>query len=1069
MEVESPASPPPTLEEEKPKIDKENAVKNIPLVDDEEDEYVDDVGSELQERSKNESSIALSITEKYKHASNLYESFQDLVNCGDLNAIYRNRQVFINQKRSNLVRPALDVFRELPSSRPAVFYYVGLILHEYTHHSFNKIENPSHPVNPIQIRETITKFLDVFQKFVDETENRKGLADMLTFICNFCAELSGNNGGRPSMSQNKTPEAMLSFFLKWDQISKLIALMDNIIANLLEKSPEMCMKVLFDASRHGPHFNWIWLHIAINYPGSTITHLLKTGVEQIQKFIDEFKNPAIHQEYQQKFLAISDIFNFLMRKKSPELQETVRNMIIESLNSSNKNLSFLFFLKLVTNNMETLRNVVTSNSDLITTWNAIRATRQIATISDKATIILPNLSIGYGEFTKQVVSIMEPKTHAVFLEMMIALVYDKKVFDGENNPSTINSQKSLVQNCAPVLESMVDKLVQLAHSSTGNSTICPSQHPSIISFSFDEKLQFLIESFANHVDKSHSIIRHLHAIAIANGISKASEIVLRFLLTISHETPQFIYIMTAYITVTHKFFPKMMENVYSEFFAQKTIIEMSLPDDIDRSKLHLNLLNNLRILFEWDASLEESNPNSFLGFYPGNKIGSVLNIIMDDSLKFLNEETNLEKRLTMIRMTTKLLDAVCAVNSKKQSRKLLISISNWYKLMAQLALLLKCALLTVGRKNDAGITVFEELRTAILTFLYNGSLDAQLMKFVPIFTNFFIQACFSDAQILFGEKIVDDNLLDEQGINKSFDLVNLEAGPNVIQGLSKLKMHDNALDMMHSGQLKKRRRIGGDFEINDIKNMTEEEEERFEDEYQRIYVVLDAFRAMCTTGAQDIRLHNSKQIATILVDSICRDILSSEMKFDDWDIESEYIHRHVEIDRRISRSVFADGLMRMLSETRSFAFCLPILKSQLAVIISDAEKSSDRTRIGERTRDKLHRWILLASKAAIIPARFVYLCDLEQFTNSHETFLMLLEIWRFLQGRNLTISIIENYHKELLKGDVDEGLPNEKEGNDRATFDSVRLILQNHLVESYHLFPKLFATEYSALKINTIE
>ncbi|CAB3397457.1 unnamed protein product [Caenorhabditis bovis] len=935
------------------------------------------------------------------------------------------------------------MFKEFPSSRLAVYSFVGLLIHESAHTTFNKRENPQQTTSCVALRDATIKIMDWFQKFANDSRSTRALSEILTWVCSLCAELSVHNSGRPSvMKTTNGPDIVLKSFQSCESIAKLMSLLDVIIHSMLEIDPDTCMKVLFDASRHGPHFNWVWLHIAMTFPGTIVKHLLRNGAQQFRIYAEDTasrkaaKAPpnvlnVLHMEYQAKFLAISDVFNFLMRKRNPELQEVVTAMITKSLDSKFNektglydDLSFAFFFKLVTFSMETLRILITSNQTLVTPWNAIRAFRQIATV-EKSTILT---TLQYVDFMKKVVEVIDPDTHGLVFQMLNTIIYDKRMFAGRAN--------------------------------------CPSQHPAVKAFAHSDKLQFIIDAIPDNVDRSSSIIRHLHAIAISFGEMKASEITFRFLLTIDFSEPKYMYVLMAYISTTAPFFPTFMDYMYREMDALKTLVEFGFPDDSDKWKFHLNLLNNLRVLFEWDAASEDSSPIAFLRVYPGETIGELLNTILADSILIANEgidNNNPEKALTVFRMVTKLIEAVCSVNSNKHGRKFLTNLSNWYKLMSQLSILLKMSLFLISREVPQGITVFEEMRTSFLIFLYNDHLDSQLTKFVPIFTNLFVLSCFSDSERLFGETI-DENmecLLDEVGNNKLFNMFQLEDGPSVLEKIRQIRVQDSALDMVHSGQLK-RRKVQAGFN----KKMTPEEEEN---QRQRVFVLLDALRAMCMTGSLEMKLNNSKQVAMVFVELICKDALVGDMKIEDWDLESEFIHRFVEIDRKVQRSILCDGIMRVLSDTRSFAYCLPIIKAQLAVIINDAEKNSDRSRCSEMVRARLHRWMLMSCKAGIVPAHFSYLCDLEYFCDAHETYLLLLEIWKFLMGRGLTQTTIEHYHRELLNGDVDEGLPNEKEGLDRSNFDVVRLILQNHLVDAYHLFPKLFPNEYNQLKLSQID
>ncbi|CAI2348844.1 unnamed protein product [Caenorhabditis sp. 36 PRJEB53466] len=1018
------------------------------------------------------------MSEKYANVTVIYENFLQIASLGDVSMIYRNRAGFFGKKKDALAKPAIKIFLEVPSSRPAVYHYTGLLIHECVHHTFNQKEESTSLGDITAVKDSAVRLLDFFSKYCTETPSSNSLEDALAWLCELSAELAAKNAGRPAMANCHTPEEVLARLKTNEVVPKMLSLVNLVVTSLLTTTPDACMKVMFNSSRHGPHFSWMWLHIATLLQGSIVTHLLASGSELFHVYINEIttqKNVPgsmatlniIQTEYENKFRAISEVFNYLMRKRNPELQEAVSELVLESLDGTGiakGRLGFAFFFKLVTCSLKTLQILVTSNSHLITPFNAIRAIRQIHSV-DKNTI-LPNLT--FTDFVKQIVEEVDPATHGIVFEMLIELVYNPDVFEGENQPELQEANRRLSEDCFPILDVMMNRIVRISHA-TGPYK-CPSQHPAISSYSSGERLQFILGSISRHIEKSSSVIRHLHAISIANGEAKAAEIALRFLMTISYNETNYMYILMAFINTTVPFYPSMIEYMFREFDSLKTLIEMSIPEeDFDVTKLHLNLIHNLRTLIEWETNSVHGNSHfAHLRIYPGEHIGRVLSTILSDSFKLTNDlfkRQDREPLLSIFRMLTKLIDAVCKANSQTtKNRRVLISISHWYKLMAQFAILFKSTLLLVGRECPEGISVFEELRTAILVLLHNKHVDAQLSPFVPVFMHLFATACFADSKNLFDESVGQslEVLIDENGINKKFDLSQLEDGPSVINAIGSLRMRDNHLDMLHKGQLKRRRR-------HDDKTETGNSEFQSEDSKQRIFVVLDALKAFCFDVRVDVNLSNSKQLALALLNSVCKDSLNCDMKFEEWDIEAEFIHRHVEVDRKIFTSSLCDGILRVLCETRSFAYCLPIMKSMLAVVINEAGRFPDSRTLSDAVRSKLHKWVMLAHKGGLLPTRFVYICDLEMYATAHETHLMLIEIWRFLMFRSLTTNSIDTYQEDLVRGDVDEGLPNENEAIERTNMSVFRVILQNHLTEAFHLFPKIFPAEYDQLKMIRLE
>ncbi|CAD6198692.1 unnamed protein product [Caenorhabditis auriculariae] len=971
--------------------------------------------------------LEIQLSEKYQRAHHLYENFLQISTVGDIAAIYRNRAVWTNFTLEELVPPAANIFYAVPSTRPAVFLLHGDV--DSRSHSFvfligGKIRSLpwSLPLKKRRRGPTCGRF---FEKYLNDTASVRAATELLTWSCGLTSELSMHNSGRPcALQAGPGAENLLEVFMSCEPIAALIRITDLCVQFLIDRVPENCMKMLFEASRHGAHFNWVWLHIVRSFPSLIAEHLLATGAEQFKIYVEDIAlkkkshqtQPqvisTIHSEYQTKFLAISDVFNFLMRKRSPELQDLVTNMLKESLNcdldpetKAFSNLSLTFFLKLVTCSMETLRLLVTQNLSLVTPQNLVRAVRQVLSVDQS--IVLANQP-SYKDFLQKVVEVIDANTHGTVFETLVRFVFDQDVYKGFNRSERDIEEYQFMRGGAyNVLNSMVGRITRIAHSP--GTDLCPSEHPSILAFSHGPKLQFLIDSMYQNTTSSTLLIRHLHAVAIAFGEMKAAEIVLRILMTTPEDKPQFLYLFTAFLTSTAKFFPNIMEIFYKEMFALKMMVE----NDMDlapegQNEMRANLARNVRILLDWESMADDFHPITFLG------------------------SKMVPKALEVFRLGYRLISAVFAINSPKPKyhRKVLMEISVLYRLLSKLAMFLQLALSVIGREHDQGICVFEETRSAILIFLYGNHLHQQMLPFVPLFIELFVSLCFQNAHSLFGETVdLRAEHLDDipANLTKNDEFKQLEEGPSTIAALRKLRLNDSAAKMAHSGTLTARNgRLKRKFDGVDEESA---EEIAMEDERQRLCVLLDALRTMCKTGSIETQLTNGKQLALLLTENLTKNAVVGDYKFGDWDDESEIISRYIEVNGRIDASPLCDGLLRILSETRCYPYCMPLVKAQLAQVMKDAEIAPEGARMSEESRQRLHRWVMLAARGGLLHERFIYICDLEQFATAYETFLLLGEIWRYIQKKGLLLPTIDTYHEDLMNG-VDTLIPLEIESMD---------------------------------------
>ncbi|VDP27985.1 unnamed protein product [Heligmosomoides polygyrus] len=884
---------------------------------------------------------------------------------GDVTAVYR-RSVWVSLPATDLIAPASDAFYGIPSSRNAVLGYIGLLIHENAHQCFSKQENPQYGVDYSSVEHAAITLMRMVGDAVVTCFLKRSVLEVLSWCCTISSELSQHNAGRLSVvNLPRGPESLLELFRMVGSIAQLIKLIDTTINVLLSKCPDECMTVLFDASRHGTHFNWIWLHIASTFPASIVDHLFTVGADQFKAYVEDIKIKernqvsaailaGIHEDYNAKFSSLSEVFNFLTRCSNTELEKVVSRMIKDSLDCVPKdgvfdNLNFVFFFKLVTCSVDTLRFLITQNSDAATPANFFRGIRQLMSVDQRLVLS----TIPYMDFAKQMIRALDVHSLAVVFACVMQMALDPLIFSQfeHQDPGVC---RTIRENMGIVVEEIVNLIVRAAHSKQNLTVV---EYPPIAEFASGKKLQFVIDAAIASPPWAGPIIRYLHAVAIVYGETKAGEIIDRFI--VGSREAESLSALLAFISTVVPYCPTVMRAAY------ESLADVMRTTDEEkgsgRSSI-LRVLSNLRVLLEWESSSDPALLNiKHFGLYPDAAIG---------------------------RLYTSLFHAVLdATEDSVEHRLVKMQIRYAYKLMIQLASLQRIALSLVGREHDLAISVFEEYRTTVFGFVYQ-QLHPLLRGYSKLFLFSFLTGCIQDAKSLFGDS--DDLVAWKYELTERMSkLMEVEEAQkeSFLDAIQSMPLGKRPNQLAHSGKIGKGARH------------LQKAEPPSEDALHRAHVFLDAMRTTCLSNSRESNLEICKLVADVVTEALCQDALSGDFLFQDWDIEKDFLARYLEISKRLDSSWISQGLMEVVAENPPCLwFILPVIKAELATIMAKYENAVDKNRRPtEEMLDRFDRWLFVVRKGDILSESFELTMEMLPHISCYEGFLLLVEIWRHFQ------------------------------------------------------------------------
>ncbi|RCN36605.1 hypothetical protein ANCCAN_17508 [Ancylostoma caninum] len=611
-------------------------------------------------------------------------------------------------------------------------------------------------------------------------------------------------------------------------------------------------------------------------------------------------------------------------------------------------------------------------------------------------------------------------------------------------------------------DEIVNLIVRAAHSKQNLSVV---DYPPAAEFASGKKLQFVIDAAISSPPWAGSVIRYLHAVSIIYGETKAAEIICRFI--VGCVEAQSLSALCAFLSTVVPYYPNVMRPAYESLTNVMRMVDKE--KDVSRSSI-LRVLNNIRVLLEWEQTAEDSLQLKYFRLYPDATFGVLYTNLLYEVLNTAEEcitAKEMQMAMDLVLAVSRLIEVTApyAAQFKEGSpvsssqclpetgvslflKKVVTPISNFsippndlkensfqqvrqinilikynlffsqnrsvkmlirhaYKLMLQLAALQRIALSMVCREHDIAISVFEEYRTTIFVFVYQ-QLNPLLRGYNNLFLLSFLTSCIQDAKALFGDSddLVAWKYESEERASKLAEIEETQE-ESFLKAIEAMPLGRRPNQLAHSGVIGK-----GARHLQKV-------EPPSEDSLHRAHVFLDAMRTTCLSHTRESNLETCKLVAEVMTEALCQDALGGDFLFQDWDIERDFVSKFLEISKRLDSSWISQGLMEIVAENPPCLwFMLPVVKAELATIMTKYENVVDKSKPPtEEMVDRFDRWLYIVRKGDILSERFELTIEIIPHVSCYEGFLLLLEIWRHFQRRGASYNSVQAVHSAILKGE----------------------------------------------------
>ncbi|VIO97984.1 Uncharacterized protein BM_BM10867 [Brugia malayi] len=1006
----------------------------------------------------------------------------------DIGMVYRNlRPIWANNTVSYLVDPCLKILSKIPSSKPAVLNYVGMLTHEATHLHLSKQENPHIAADTANIDRAIRKLTNEFRRLLIRTQSKGFAFDILVWACNLFVEICKYNYERPiAKNAGTTPPALLALFDSCPAVSSVIKLTDKAIALLLNTTPDECLSILIDASAHGFCFAWIWLHIVASFPDTIVAHLLKIGIQDFKHYLNAILTSQVpielHENYKQKFLSVCDVFTFLATQNNSELRNAMREMIsndrdlLENETTTPEqlqNLSLPFLIKIVANSPDILRFLVHNVYDLVTTDFIISGAKYVSQLNKQCLLpLLPNMEYTYTAFMRQITFYLNSDALAHIVELMLPIAFDDNVFRKFDNYDQ-SFQTSMKDSALQILTEIIGMVVSLVH----NQTMYNVDENALLK-RCATNFEILEETIQNSMaggERSKLFIPYVHAFCIASGPVRTAEIIARYIIEAKDEKQ--LICLISLLTSLIIFAPNTSEDAITNFFANRTILmldkerksskKLTLSSSLSSTAFFeddfydVKWLHNLRTLNEWEKMSDDEHVIKYIRFEMSKHYGELATEILRWALDVLSSLKRKEKTNESISaMRDSVIEAVLSLCSSIGPPSVLEP-KYPYKLSAQFASLIVLLLDYVGREDDpTGFALFTNACTCANEFL-----TSQVGYVREQFIIHLLDEAFAKASHLFGCSSLNawETELQFSGgfqqTNHSIDMSDAEENDELEESLfdlaRKLPLYQQKpVHLAHSGI------IGRGVKRLEIKNVKD-------GNTMRRLVFFECLQRFCSTMGPDRNLipyqQVYKQLAIKLTDRVCKDGLAASFVWEEWEHAREVIPRYIAVSKRLTEIPLIWDIMLALTEVHPCLwYCCPLLKAYLAVIMIQFENSSDQKSLPRKQlTSMLDKWFLLARKGQMLPQQMVYYFDLITRVSCREGFVILLDVWQYFQS----VLDAEVSAANMINAAFDRSLNSSIDpiqGNPTKFRESCRLVIQRNIAKLGFIFPLIFEDELNS-------